>query len=100
MRAELDEMTDVMLGREPMPIDNGVLSLMEVATAYYARASEITNDLHRAETDGTIMKGSKGYKFRTGELRQFMQMAKVHIDLGSRRVTAAKLEFDMEAEGL
>ena len=93
-------MSDVLLGREDMPVSNGVMSLMEVSTAYYARASEITNMIHRAETDGTILKGSSPYKFRTGELRQFMEMAKAHIDLGSRRVTSAKLEFDMEAEGL
>ena len=100
LRDELDEMTDVLLGRADMPVDNGVMSLMEVSTAYYARASEITNTIHRGEVDGTVAKGSSPYKFRTGELRTFMEMAKVHIELGSRRVTAAKMEFEMETEGL
>lgn len=96
LRREVREMTDVLLGRAPMPIDNGVMTLMEVATAYYARASEITASLQAAENDGHILKSSKHAKFRTGELRTFRELAKAMVDLGSRRVTAARLEFEMD----
>lgn len=93
-------MFDVLLGRTDPPVELGVLTLMEVASAYYARASELTARLQRAEADGTVLKGTRPYKFRTGELRTFMEMCKTAIDLGSRRVTMAKLEFDMDREML
>ena len=40
-QGELDEYTKVLLGRVMPPIDNGVMTLMEVASAYYARAQEM-----------------------------------------------------------
>jgi hypothetical protein len=95
MREELDEYTSVLLGREEPPISNGVLTLMEYANAVYSRGMELTMKIQRAEADGTVLKGSKFYKFRTGELRSFVEMAAKAIELGSRRVTAAKMESDM-----
>jgi len=56
---------------------------------------ELTMLLQRAESDGHVTKGSKQYKFRTGELRNFCELTQRAIDLGSRRLTAAKMEYDM-----
>lgn len=94
LRAELDEMKDVLFGRLDPPINNGVLTLQEVSTAYYARAKEIESMLHRYEADGVVPKGSKHYKFRTGELRSFIDLAKGAMELGSRRLTNAQVEAE------
>ena len=95
MRQEIDEYTEVLLGHGAAPISNGVLTLMEYANAVYSRAMELTMHLQRAESDGVILKGSKPYRFRTGELRTFCEMAAKAIELGSRRVTVAQLESDL-----
>lgn len=94
MQAELDEYTMVLLGREEPPVSAGVLTLMEYANAVYSRAMELTMQLQRAEASGEVLKGSRQYKFRTGELRTFCEMAYKAIELGSRRVTMAKVEYD------
>lgn len=94
LREELDEMKAVLLGHEPPPIDNKIMTLMEVADAYYARAKDMEGMIHRMETDGVVVRGAKLYRFRTGELRSFLEMAKSAVELGSRRVTAAKMEWD------
>lgn len=86
------------MGRVEPPIDNGPLSLMEYANAVYRRAVEITILLQRAEADGHVTKGSKLYRFRTGELRNFVELASKAIDLGSRRITVARMNYD-EAYG-
>lgn len=99
LSAELQEMTDVLLGRTPPSIDAGHLTLMEIADAYFARASEITMLLQQAEREGTVMRGSSHYKFRTGELRTFLEMAKKAAELGSRRLTAESLWFEMQRSG-
>ena len=95
MRDEIDEYTQVLLGHEESPIQNGVLTLMEYANAVYSRAMELTMYLQRAEADGVVLKGTKPYRFRTGELRTFCEMAAKAIELGSRRVTVAQLEADL-----
>ena len=92
---EIDEYVSVLLGREDPPLDRGELTLIEYANAVYSRGMELTMLLQRAESDGHITKGSKQYKFRTGELRNFCELAQRAIDLGSRRLTAAKMEYDM-----
>lgn len=99
MRAELQDMTDVLLGREDPPIDVGVGTLMEVADAYFARASEMEMEIHAAEREGRVVRGSPHYKFRTGELRTFQEMAKRAADLGSRRITIQQLEVDKSRTG-
>jgi hypothetical protein len=99
MREELADMKDVLLGRKPFPIEQGDLTLMEVADAYYARAAEMTMLIQQAEADGFVAKNTAQYKFRTGELRTFMEMAKRSADLGSRRLTQATLRFDQERYG-
>lgn len=99
MREELQDMTDVLLGRAEPPINMGIGTLMEVADAYFARASELTMLLQEGEATGTITRGSAHYKFRTGELRTFAEMAKRAADLGSRRVTVEQLRFEQETHG-
>ncbi len=100
LKAELFDMTDVLLGRQDPPVNPKRLeSLMEVADAYFARASEITMMIQAAEREGKVARGSHYYKFRTGELRTFMEMAKGARELGSRRVTVAQLRFDEERYG-
>jgi hypothetical protein len=99
MQAELADYTDVLLGRQPPPIQAGPMTLMEVASAYHARALEIQMLLQRAEREGRVIRGSAHYKFRTGELRTFVEMAKGAADLGSRRLTAEVLEFDQARYG-
>lgn len=95
MQAELDEYTSILLGHAPPPIDRGDMTLLEYANAVYSRAMELTMLLQRAEAAGVVVKGSKVYKFRTGELRTFVELAGRAVDLGSRRVTAAKMEYSM-----
>ncbi|CAB4176782.1 hypothetical protein UFOVP978_62 [uncultured Caudovirales phage] len=70
---------------------------MEVAEAYHARASEVYGLIQRAEAVGVAVKSGAHYKFRTGELRTFLESSKRTIDLGSRRITTAALEFQMES---
>lgn len=93
MSAELLGYTHVLLGRVDPPIENGVMTLMEVANAYYSRALEIQMRLHEGERLGEVHRGSDLYRFRTGELRDFIELAKGAQDLGSRRLTAAQLEY-------
>ena len=95
MRDEIDEYTQVLLGHEESPIQNGVLTLMEYANAVYSREMELTMYQQREEKDGVVLKGTKPYRFRTGELRTFCEMAAKAIELGSRRVTVAQLEADL-----
>lgn len=90
-------MKDVLLGRVKPPIDTGITTLMEVAEAYHARAMEISMEIHRGEAKSEIMKGSAHSKFRTGELRDFIELCRRAMDMGSRRVTA--LQIEMEERG-
>lgn len=98
LQQELDDMRDILMDREPMPIDSGLMSLMEVATVFHARAKEMEQLIHRKENEGVVLKQSSLYKFRTGELRSFIEMSKTMIEVGSRRVTNAKLELDLMRE--
>lgn len=93
---ELKDMMDVLLGREEPPVDTGISTLMEVAEAYHARAKEMEAMIHEWEREGVVAKGSSMYRFRTGQLRSFIELAKGSMDLGSRRVTALKTELEME----
>ena len=56
MRSEIDDMTAVLMGREDPPVEAGIMSLLEVADAYYARAAELTMLLQRAEQEGHILR--------------------------------------------
>jgi len=92
--AELQGYVDILLGREPSPIDSPYLAMMEVATAYYARAQEMDMRIHAAEREGLVHRGSPLYKFRTGELKAFIELARKCADLGSRRLTQEALLAD------
>lgn len=96
---ELKHMTAVLLGREVSPVQRGVMSLMEVADAYFARACEISMLIHEAERDGTVIRNSAMYRFRTGELRDFLELSKRAADLGSRRLTDEQLRYEREISG-
>jgi hypothetical protein len=96
MKAEISQYWQMLLGREPLPISNGVMSLMESATSMYVRASEMAAMIQQAEQEGVLLRGSSFYRFRTGELRTFMEACAKAIELGSRRVTAEKLAVEMK----
>lgn len=89
--AEIQHYMNVLLGREDSPISSPYLSMMEVATAYYARAMEIDAIIHAAEREGAVMRGSPLYRFRTGELRSFIDLSKRCVELGSRRLAQEDL---------
>lgn len=85
--AELHEYWDVLLGREEPPIDSPYLGLMEYGVAVYSRGQEIDALIHEGEATGAIKKNTLYYKVRVGALRSFLEAAKKHCDLGSRRLT-------------
>lgn len=89
LAAEIESYADILLGRTEPPIEAGVASLMECADAFYARACEIDMLIHKGERDFTIGRGSPLYKFRTGELRSFLDLSKRAAEMGSRRITVA-----------
>lgn len=91
---ELIAYTDVLLGREPAPVQSPYLDLCEIATAYYARALEMEMRIHDLERNHVVPKGHPLYKFRTGSLRSFIEMAKRMADLGSRRLSQERLLED------
>ncbi len=91
LRDELLSYVDVLLGRDEPPVNSPYLDLMEIATAYYARALEIEMLIHEAEQKQIVVKGSPHYRFRTGQLRSFIEMSKKMADLGSRRLTQETL---------
>ena len=95
---ELQGYIDILLGRKAPPVDSPYLALAEVATAYYCRAQEIDATIHSGERSGDIVKGSPYYKFRTGELRSFIELAKKAAELGSRRLTQERLIHDARLE--
>lgn len=91
---ELLGYTDVLLGRVDPEVDSPYLSLMEIASAYYARAMEIEMLIHTEEHAHRVVRGSPYYKFRTGQLRSFIEMARKMADLGSRRLSQETLLND------
>jgi hypothetical protein len=93
---ELLGYANVILGRAdpPLQLDGFYLDLMEVAAVYYARAKEIDMLIHHEEQQRRVIRGSPYYKFRTGQLRAFIEMAKMMADLGSRRLTQERLLND------
>ena len=97
---ELQEMMDVLLGRTEAPLEAGVSTMLEVADAYYSRAAEITMRLQKLERDGVVKRGDSVYKFRTGELRTFMDAAKRVAETGSRRLTRAQLHYQQAMRGV
>ena len=91
MREEIKGYTDVFLLRSPMPINIGINTLYEVAVAYLSRAKEIEMNIKEMENKNLINRSSPLYKFRTGELSAFIDIAKEQTRLGSRRITVASM---------
>lgn len=81
-----------------IPITN-LLDLLEVATAYLARAYEIERLLHQREQVHSLPRGCQEQRFRTGALESFISQAKILRDLGSRRLSYAQLRHDSEKTG-
>lgn len=94
LMSEVQDMWDVLLGRKEPPIDVGVSTMMEVADAYFARGCEIAALILTKERSHELPRTSKYIKFRTGELRLFIDVAKRAAELGSRRITAKQMELD------
>ena len=94
LASELQDMVDVLMGREEPPVPaKRVDSLAEVANAYYARAKEIEMQILRGEREGVIVSSSAMSKFRRGELRSFIELVKQTYEMGSRRITLAQMEL-------
>lgn len=85
-----------MLGRQIPPFDSGASTLMEYASAAMGRALEIQKNLHRDELDGLITKGDPWYRFRTGELRDYIELFKVRYETGERRAITERTMINME----
>lgn len=88
---ELRGYCEVLLGHEDPPVESPYLSLMEVATAYHARACEIEMLIFTGEQNGTIRRGDPHYRLRTGQLEAFKSMTRKMCELGSRRLTQEDL---------
>jgi len=99
MVKELNEMKDVLLGREEPPVNLGLLTLQEVADSYFARASEWVIEILEREREGDITSSSALSKFRKGEVRAFLEMCKYAASLGSRRVSWEQLRWEQETSG-
>lgn len=95
LQEELLEYANVLLGRVDPPIDSPYLSMMELATAYHARALEIEMMIHWEEQQHRVIRGHPLYKFRTGQLRSFIELSKKMADLGSRRLTQEQMLTEM-----
>jgi hypothetical protein len=91
---ELLDMLHVLQGRADAPVSSPYLGLMEVATAYIARAFEIEMLLLQLEHEGDHAL----QKFRTGPLRSFIDAARKMVDLGSRRLTQEQILSDMRRD--
>lgn len=91
---ELKIYTDILLGRVEPPIDHGVANLMEISNAYFARACEIDMLIHEGERNGDILRGSDFYRFRTGELRSFLDLTKRSFEMGSRMITVEQMRMN------
>jgi len=103
IRDELEDMRAVLLGYVEPPIESGLMTLMEVAEAYFSRACDIEQQILRAQEEGPITGGNPKtnlyHTLRTQELRSFKEMAKSATELGSRRITAASLLVQQELRG-
>lgn len=95
---EVDKMKDILMGREESPV-TGVLALMEVADAFFARTAEMEMMILRLEREGRVTRSHPLYRFRTQELRAFKELCSRAADLGSRRMTAENLRTERERLG-
>lgn len=91
MKRELDHYWDVLLGRIDPPVESPYLMLMEVADAYFARAKEMHAKILELEREQVIPRGAPLQRFRTGYLRDFIEVAARASDKGSRRLSQEDL---------
>lgn len=96
---ELEQMRDILMGREDSPV-TGVLALMEVADAFFARACELEQMILAAVREGHITKSSAYQQIRTQEIRSFKELSKSAAELGSRRVTVEQMVQEKERRGM
>ncbi len=71
-------------------------TLFEVSSTYLARAKEIEIKLLERERNTKIESGDELKKFRTGELRSFIELCKSAQNQGSRRITVALSELNLK----
>lgn len=93
-------MRDWLLHRVEPPVDRGVGAYHKVSVACFSRAREMEMLILRQEADGLLVKGSALTRFRTGELRSFIELASKCIDRGSREITEASLVLQAQQMGL
>ena len=74
LHQEINEYIDVLMGHINPPISDGIDTLFEVSSTYLARAKEIEIKLLERERSGSISTGDSLKKFRTGELRSFIEL--------------------------
>jgi hypothetical protein len=96
---ELEDMRDVLMGRVDPPV-SGVLALMEVADAFFARACELEQMILAGVREGRISKATQYQSIRTQEIRSFKELAKSAAELGSRRVTVEQMTQEKERRGM
>lgn len=98
--SELAGYRDILFGREEPPIEKGVMTLMEIAEAYFSRTCEFEQLILEAKREGRLTSKSPYHSLRTQELRSFKEMFKSATELGSRRITFENLRFQQESRGL
>ena len=96
LHEEVNEYIDVLLGHISPPIPDGIDTLFEVSSTYLARAKEIEIKLLERERSGSIASSDDLKKFRTGELRSFIELCKSGQNQGSRRITVALSELNLK----
>jgi hypothetical protein len=100
IRSELKGYRNVLMSREEPPMQKGVMTLMEVAEAYFARTCEIEQEILEAQQEGRIPKTGEYNTLRTQEIRSFKELFKSATELGSRRITFESLRYQKEMRGL
>jgi hypothetical protein len=96
LHIEFSEYIDVLMGHINPPIADGVDTLFEVSSTYLARAKEIEIKLLERERASKIDTSDELKKFRTGELRSFIELCKSAQNQGSRRITVALSELNLK----
>lgn len=100
LEAEIREYVAVLTGHQEPPFDMGIITLMEVGNAYFARLNELRILILQAERSGAVDKSSPYAKIRTGDLAIAADLAKRCTDVGSRRLSHAQLMSDATKRGL
>ena len=100
IRRELKGYKRVLMGFEDPPMEKGVMTLMEVAEGYFARACDIEQEILEAMAEGRITKNSEYGTLRTQEIRSYKELFKSATELGSRRLTFESVRVQQEMRGM